>query len=86
MQKNGNGGEEGGDYNDEIPEMASLSSRFAFFENAKKKEEEEERRKRSRMTPPKLRSHIFEDPTEGDEGAEGGAAADRKKSEVDHAR
>lgn len=38
------------------------------------------------MTPPKLRSHIFEDPTEGDEGAEGGAAADRKKSEVDHAR
>jgi len=85
-EKNGNGGEEGGDYNDEIPEMASLSSRFAFFENAKKKEEEEERRKRSRMTPPKLRSHIFEDPTEGDEGAEGGAAADRKKSEVDHAR
>ena len=35
-------------------EMASLSSRYAFFENAKKKEEEEEKKKYMRRTPPKV--------------------------------
>ena len=57
-------GDEGGigeveELNEDVPEMASLSSRFAFFEHHKEKEEEEHQRKRSRKTPPRLnKSHI----------------------------
>ena len=42
-------------------EMASLSSRYAFFENAKKKEEEEEKKKYMRRTPPKVRPTTYLD-------------------------
>ena len=79
------GGDE--DIDEEVPEMASLSSRFAFFEHHKQKqEEEEEKRKRSKRTPPKLRSHVFEDPLEEEEEAENGHREQRKGAEVDHAR
>ena len=46
------------DFNEDVPEMASVSSRFSFFENHQEKQEETER-KRSRKTPPRLsKSHI----------------------------
>jgi len=89
-EKNGGGGDggAGGSMEDDCGmagmEMASLSSRYAFFENAKKKEEEEEKKKYMRRTPPKLRSHIFEDPLEGDQEELNPKAAG--KGEVDHAR
>ena len=60
FQKNGGGGDggAGGSLEDDCGmagmEMASLSSRYAFFENAKKKEEEEEKKKYMRRTPPKV--------------------------------
>ena len=47
------------DLNEEVPELASVSSRFSFFEHHQEKEEEDMHRKRSRRTPPKLsKSHI----------------------------
>ena len=47
------------DLNEEVPEMASLSSRFSFFEHHQEKEDEENQKKRSRKTPPRLsKSHI----------------------------
>merc|ERR1711981_298228 len=59
------------DFNEDVPEMASVASRFSFFENHKEKEEEEKQQRRSRKTPPRLsKSHIFEDAGEDEE--EGG--------------
>ena len=51
---------DGEDFNEDVPEMASVASRFTFFEKQKEREEEEERQKRkSRKTPPRLsKSHI----------------------------
>ena len=48
------------DIDTEVPEMASLASRFSFFENHEEKEkQEEEKRRRSRRSPPKLsKSHV----------------------------
>ena len=47
------------DLNEDVPEMASVSSRFSFFEHHQEKTEEETQRKRSRKTPPRLsKSHI----------------------------
>ena len=47
------------DFNEDVPEMASVASRFSFFENHKEKEEEEKQQRRSRKTPPRLsKSHI----------------------------
>lgn len=75
------GGEE---FNEDVPEMASVASKFSFFEKQKEREEEERQKKQSRKTPPRLtKSHIFEDP--GEDEDEGGT---KKKglSEIDHAR
>merc|ERR1712038_2056496 len=74
----------GEDFNEDVPEMASVASKFTFFEKQKEREEEERQKKQSRKTPPRLnKSHIFEDP--GDDDEEGGM---KKKglSEIDHAR
>jgi hypothetical protein len=66
--------------------MASLSSRFSFFEHHQEKEDEENQKKRSRKTPPRLsKSHIFEDPAE-DEDDEEGEFKKRGLTEIDHAR
>jgi hypothetical protein len=46
-------------FNEDVPEMASVASKFSFFENHKEKEEEEKQQRRSRATPPRLsKSHI----------------------------
>merc|ERR1711981_1138693 len=71
-----------GDFNEDVPEMASVASRFSFFENHKEKEEEEKQQRRSRKTPPRLsKSHIFEDADE-----EEGVTKKKGLSEIDHAR
>ena len=50
------GGEE---FNEDVPEMASVASKFSFFEKQKEREEEERQKKQSRKTPPRLtKSHI----------------------------
>merc|ERR1712156_1066595 len=74
----------GEDFNEDVPEMASVASKFTFFEKQKERGEEERKEKQSRKTPPRLnKSHTFEDP--GDDDEEGGM---KKKglSEIDHAR
>merc|ERR1739844_104934 len=71
------------DFNEDVPEMASVSSRFSFFENHEQKQEETER-KRSRKTPPRLsKSHIFEDPGENEEDCK---IKTKGLTEIDHAR
>ena len=50
---------EGEEFNEDVPEMASLASKFSFFEKHEEKMEEENKKKRSRKTPPRLgKSHI----------------------------
>ena len=47
------------DFNEDVPEMASVASRFTFFEKQKEREEEERQKRKSRKTPPRLsKSHI----------------------------
>ena len=49
----------GEDFNEDVPEMASVASKFSFFEKQKEREEEERQKKQSRKTPPRLnKSHI----------------------------
>ena len=49
----------GEDFNEDVPEMASVASKFTFFEKQKEREEEERQKKQSRKTPPRLnKSHI----------------------------
>ena len=50
---------DGEDFNEDVPEMASVASRFTFFEKQKEREEEEKQKRKSRKTPPRLsKSHI----------------------------
>jgi len=75
---------DGEDFNEDVPEMASVASRFTFFEKQKEREEEEKQKRKSRKTPPRLsKSHIFEDPGEDDED---GGTKKKGLSEIDHAR
>ena len=60
--------ENGEDWNEDVPEMASLSNRFSFFENFETKEQEKKKKGGFRMTPPR----------EGADGDEEGAGPEWK--------
>lgn len=68
-----NNGQGGDDLNQEMPELASLSNRFSYFEHfEEKKEKEEENRKKSRHH---RRDHLDEEECEGGPEDEDEAAA-----------
>lgn len=45
--------QEGDELNADVPELASLSNRFSFFEHYEEKEEERKKKKTFRMSPPR---------------------------------